>query len=225
MIHTVANSQPGTTKFKLLILLFSSSFIFTFYSCTSNSTTPKLTTEDSISIAKVAITKVERIYYLMFPSSKQIALFSANNAVKQIHFTWHSYPDNIWGLDAYGADENGNRITASIELDPITTVDPMPNYWRDKTAPQVWQRGGLKDLLNLGTLRQDRIIENAEFQDLYFTPSPYPYSDESNSTFYYITLEPTIVLGTTKIKMTGQQAYTNPSPPANSACLSCDDPY
>lgn len=215
-------AQPKIPR--ILSFLMALVIISGIYSCKSNESAPTLSANDSIAIVK-AITKdnFEKIYYLRFPADLQIRIFNSNNDIKQIHFKWHSYADNIWGLDAYGMDETGeSALTGPVELEPITTIPPMINIWRDRSEPQVTTRGEIKNILGLASAGQDVVIRDPEFRDLYFSPVEYPYADDSNSTFFIISADRTVLMGNQKTKLAGQQGYTNPSPPAKMACAPCD---
>ncbi|MEO6610576.1 MAG: hypothetical protein ABIT05_00535 [Chitinophagaceae bacterium] len=211
---------------KTLTVLLLWGILSGIYSCNNNKGSGQLTGKDSMAIAKhILAEKIEKIYLLKLSIAMQQTIFTTND-VKQIHFKWHSYPDNTWGLDAYGMDSTGKTmLTGPFTLEPLTTMPLVTNYqYLDRIELMVWQRGDLKSLLNLTTLHQNLPVETGEYKDLLFTPTQYPYPDTENSMYFEVTLFPNIVQSDGKIKVAGTQGYINPSPPARPGCTgSCDD--
>lgn len=207
---------------KFLLLPLFACLITGQYSCKSKTSTPG-TKVDSASITKfMTASKTEKIHLLKLSALLQTRIF-LNNNVKQIHFTWHSYPANTWGLDAFGADENGKAVPGAgpYELEPVAS--PIPNYqYLDRIPLMTMQRGDIKNMLNLPTLGRDVEITPALFKDLLFTPTQYPYPDTPNSMYFEVTLYPSIPLVHGKM-IASQQSYIKPSPPALPECATCDE--
>lgn len=209
-------------------LFIISCFLITFSSCKSKGDTSALTKEDSIAIYKAQWDLKERIYYMRLTKSTVESLFRSiqpggnPNDVKQLHFVWHEYPKNAFGLDTYGADANGNRLTGlvSLEIPDQTRYETNGNNL-PRSDLFVDDRGDFKYLFNSTGLGSDTPIQTGKFTEILFIPEMRPFSPTINTMFFSIkksTGDPG------KIFAAGSVIYTNPSPPYNSACLlECDN--
>ncbi len=194
-------------------------------SCTNQSGSKNLTGSDSLSITTTMLkTTIPKTYYLLLSAEDQRDRIFTSNDVKQIKFEWKEYPDNTWGLTAYGMNESGERqLSGPVDLQPVTSMSPVFNYQGLNQVRQVWKRGDLKDLLNLDTRGENVPVGEAEYRDLLFTPTEQPYLDSDNAMYFIITLYPSIVTEKAGTFAAGRQSASKPSPPAPPACTPCDD--
>jgi hypothetical protein len=222
--HTkgLLNSNPVV---RLTLFVTVISMIGILNSC-NNKGKAVISAADSLSVTKAyLLTKVDKMYKLKFTIAQQQAIFRSND-VKQVQFVMKDYGNSTWGLTAYGANNEGRRITEGLDLERLMNEPLVTNsQYLNRPALQVWNRGDLKALLNLPTRGQDVPVGAAEYRDLLFTPTQVAYDGTANDMYYIITFFPNIVLLNSKdAPLAGQQGNSNPSPPANSVCgTGCDD--
>lgn len=205
-----------------LIIGISSILLVSLTACNNQGKTPKLTHQDSVAIYKSQYELQERIYDNMMLTGKMLeTLFTPTdaskgpNSVRQLHFVWHEYAGNTYGLDAYGADEKGVRLTELIPLQysPKSYVTNSFPYKRESLM--VLRRGDLKFLLNSTQRRNNTPIEVGAFTDIVFNPLLRPYPTTAETMFFSIKKSSET---TDKILAVGSVIYANPSPPYNSIC-------
>lgn len=214
-------------RFKLIFIVSTIAIISMLDSCKGKGEKAVISSADSLLITqKLLIDKIDKMYTLKFSREQQRAIF-INNDVKQVQFRWRDYGNSTWGLTAYGVNANGVQVPGAGPIDLERMMfEPLTTNYQGLKRPglQIIVRGDLKALLNLSTRGQDVPIESGQYQDLLFTPTQVSYPESDNMMFYYITMFPNIVLLGPDAPLTGQQANTNPSPPANSICgTGCDD--
>jgi len=222
--------ETGNISLSLCWILFSC-ILLGLISCKGKGTTAKLSKSDSVAIYKYELDLSEKIYYLKLSSAVLESLFTpkdrskGENAVKQLHFEWHEYPGLEYGLDAYGADENGNRLNDNIALEIALDKEGKKRYVTN-TYPYVREklmiltRGDLKYLLNSEETNRDTPIESGVYQDIIFSPEMNANPGTAETMFFSIKKSAD---SKTLELLRGTLIYTNPSPPARPGCeLECD---
>lgn len=203
-----------------LLFSISSILIISLTACNNQGKSPKLTKEDSVAIYKLQYELQERIYDNMVLTAAMLrTLFTPTdatqgpNAVKQLHFVWHEYAGNTYGLDAYGADENGVRLTdlMPLQYNPRNYVTNGYPYKRETLM--VLRRGDLKYLLNSAERRINTPI--GIYADIVFRPELRSYPSTAETMFFSIKKSSDFK---DKVLAVGTVVYTNPSPPYNSIC-------
>lgn len=206
-------------QFAVLSLI---AFLITLPSCKNKEAAVKLSKEDSIRISKEVLQVKSKIYYMKLSAEQLRSLFTPSdpsvdpNNIKQIHFTWHSYPNNEFGLDAFGVDDKGNRLSNVIELQ-IPDRRKYVTNWSDMEQPSllVIRRGDIKYLLESAERRRNTPVESTKLADIEIDPLLRNYPDTESTMFFSLRKS-----GYLKEKsiLAGIITYLNPSPPYNNFC-------
>lgn len=210
---------------KSLLQIAALSFIAvltTLSSCKNKGTAVTLSKEDSLRISKEVLQVKSKIYYMKLSAVQLKDLFTPSdpnvdpNAIKQIHFTWHSYPNNEYGLDAFGVDDKGNKLSNVIEVQIPNRRNYVTN-WNDMSQPSllVIRRGDIKYLLESGERGRNTPVETAKLADIDIDPLLRNYPDTESTMFFSLRKS-----GYVKEKsiLAGIITYLNPSPPYNNIC-------